>query len=399
MRRGLAFIAGVAAVLLAFATWVVLLLSEVAEQRAVLEERISWVAELSQIQAAQATGAQAPELERRLIAVELMLAHGRGADDVAVQLVHAQRGAAQTATIDVSEVTTLLRQENAATSKKLGVYWTQLQVIAIVAIGMTLILAGVAAYVLAVLRPRISRDAARVSALVARSDETDARSRGLGHELGGAMTAALTTMEMVRSNLRSGRVPPADSIAMLDEAISAMQRAGGTLQDIRASVENRHLIVQARTAATTTRATPLSTETPALDGPIRVLLIDDDEFVLSSVKRVLGRDEVTAESNPVRGIEIAIAGEFDVIVCDMMMPGRTGADVYREVIAKRPDLAQRFLFMSGGTVEREHAAFLESAPARIDKPFGARELRLEVARIARREPTASPALAASAPTD
>lgn len=399
MRRGLAFICGGAVVVIAFAVWVALLLSEVADRRAALEQRIAWVSELSQIQAAQATGAPAGELEQRLTAVEMMLAHGRGADDHAVRLVHAQRDAARTSRIDVSSPIAVLRQENATTSRELGDYWTQLQIIALIAVTTTMVLTGVAGYVLAVLRPRIARDAARVAALVARTEETDARSRGLGHEVGGAMTAALTTMQVVRSNLRDGRGSLAESIAMLSEAIAAVQRAGGTLQDVRASGDHR-------LPSATARKTPAPAVVPVVVGPkvpakttIRVLLIDDDEFVLSSVRRVLGRDDVTTECDPIRGIELAIAGEFDVILCDMMMPGRTGADVYREVLAKRPELAQRFLFMSGGAVDREHAAFLDSAPARIDKPFGAQELRLEVARIANREPPDSSMAAARIPLD
>lgn len=377
MRRGLAFIGGVALVVVAFAAWVMVVLRDVDALRTSLEERVGWNIELSEIQAAQSAGAAPAELEQRLLAVELMLAKGRGPDDEVTRMVHAQRDAAWSATIDVNPAIAVLRRDNAKTSNELGDYWSRLELIAVIAVTMTLVLTGVAAYVIAVLRPRIARDAARVAALVAHTEESDARSRGLGHELGGAMTAALTTMQVVRGNLRDGRARPEDSIAMLDEAIAAVQRAGGTLQDVRGSSDHRPTVI-ARGAEVRPPLHPAAAK-------IRILLIDDDEFVLSSVRRVLGRDDVTAESDPIRGIERAIAGDFDVILCDMMMPGRTGADVYREVLAKRPDLAQRFLFMSGGAVDREHAAFLESAPARIDKPFGAKELRVEIARIAGRE--------------
>jgi CheY-like chemotaxis protein len=84
------------------------------------------------------------------------------------------------------------------------------------------------------------------------------------------------------------------------------------------------------------------------------------------------------------------AGEtFDLVLCDMMMPRRTGIEVFRAVTGKRPELASSFVFMSGGSAEPEIAEFLDHAPGRIDKPFGADELRKLVARVAATPATAS----------
>jgi CheY-like chemotaxis protein len=122
---------------------------------------------------------------------------------------------------------------------------------------------------------------------------------------------------------------------------------------------------------------------------LRILLVDDDEFVLSSVSRVLALHDVVTQNDPDRAIEQAVHEHFDLVLCDVMMPYRTGIEVFNAVTAKRPELVNNFVFMSGGSVEPEIADFLDHAPARIDKPFGADELRKLVARFAALPATAS----------
>src|SRR5690606_24640916 len=65
-----------------------------------------------------------------------------------------------------------------------------------------------------------------------------------------------------------------------------------------------------------------------------------------------------------------LSGRYQVILCDLMMPGMSGMDLYEQVEQRAPGLAGRFLFMSGGTFTDRAAQFLGAIGARlIEKPF------------------------------
>ncbi|MDB4960907.1 MAG: Sensory box histidine kinase/response regulator [Myxococcales bacterium] len=104
---------------------------------------------------------------------------------------------------------------------------------------------------------------------------------------------------------------------------------------------------------------------------LRVLLIDDEPILRTVFARLLEdhHDVVTASSG-VDGLELAITGAFDAIVCDVMMPGVDGAEVYRRVALARPGQEKRIIFITGGTFTRELDEFLATTPNRLLlKPF------------------------------
>ncbi len=115
--------------------------------------------------------------------------------------------------------------------------------------------------------------------------------------------------------------------------------------------------------------------------PMRVLLVDDDDLIRSSVARLLARHHVEAVGDGERAIVRALAEEFDIILCDLMMPGTSGMDVYRRICAVRPELGPRFIFISGGANTAAAEAFLaEPGRERLDKPFGGEALREAILR-------------------
>jgi len=110
----------------------------------------------------------------------------------------------------------------------------------------------------------------------------------------------------------------------------------------------------------------------------RVLVIDDEPQVVAFCKRSLaGRCEVVALTDSREAqARLADGEDFDLILCDAMMPRLSGIDLYEQVIAERPELAGRFVFMSGGAFTRRAQEFMEAEErVRLDKPFTPGQLR------------------------
>ena len=82
-------------------------------------------------------------------------------------------------------------------------------------------------------------------------------------------------------------------------------------------------------------------------GPVRILLIDDEEMFLQSIARVLtkkGMETYTAADGP-SGLKLLREVQFDVIVLDVRMPGMDGLATLEEIRRRDPDLP--VLLLSG----------------------------------------------------
>jgi two-component system NtrC family sensor kinase len=115
----------------------------------------------------------------------------------------------------------------------------------------------------------------------------------------------------------------------------------------------------------------------------RLLVIDDDRDVTQLLHRLLAQDghEVdTALSglDALEKIELAesLQEPYDLIVCDIRMPGMDGPRLYQQVRARYPDLAPRMVFFTGDTISRGTQAFLDrTGNPYVMKPFVVEELR------------------------
>jgi signal transduction histidine kinase len=123
---------------------------------------------------------------------------------------------------------------------------------------------------------------------------------------------------------------------------------------------------------------------PALPSPTaggRVLVIDDEPVVCSSLARLLAGEGVVVTLGSAReALERIESGErFEVLLCDLMMPGMDAPALYDELCKVAPAQAQRMVFMSGGAFTARARDFLERVPnARVDKPFDTAALRVLV---------------------
>jgi CheY-like chemotaxis protein len=110
----------------------------------------------------------------------------------------------------------------------------------------------------------------------------------------------------------------------------------------------------------------------------RVLVVDDEPRIGSAISRILGpQHDVTAVSSATEALARLESGEdYDVILCDVLMPQMTGTDLYRSLEEKAPGLTRRIVFMTGGPFSMRGANLLESVTnRRLEKPFSPEALR------------------------
>jgi len=126
----------------------------------------------------------------------------------------------------------------------------------------------------------------------------------------------------------------------------------------------------------------------ALDGK-RVLLVDDDNDILTSMQAAFEPTGAVVETanNGNKAVELAEKNSPDLIVLDMMLPGRSGFLVLEKVKAKKPPNTKPFVIMITGNQGARHKMYAESLgvseyfnkPVKLDKLIASAEKLLGVA--------------------
>ena len=110
----------------------------------------------------------------------------------------------------------------------------------------------------------------------------------------------------------------------------------------------------------------------------KILLIDDDEQIRKLVRRYLEGeghrvyDAQTAEN----GMSVFLAQEIDLVITDILMPGKDGIELITELRREKPEV--KIIAISGGGSCAPHLYLASSkylgASLAIAKPFRREEL-------------------------
>ena len=111
---------------------------------------------------------------------------------------------------------------------------------------------------------------------------------------------------------------------------------------------------------------------------LRILVVDDEPHILYYMRATLESwgHAVEVASDGAYALERAIAGDFDVIICDLRMPHLSGREMYQKLARHDPRAAERIIFATGDTVRGDTLQFLETlGRPYLHKPFTLAELR------------------------
>src|SRR5918911_1637269 len=125
-----------------------------------------------------------------------------------------------------------------------------------------------------------------------------------------------------------------------------------------------------------------------LDGK-RVLLVDDDADILTSMQAAFEPTGAVIDTanNGNKAVELAEKNNPDLIILDMMLPGRSGFLVLEKIKAKKPRNTKPFVVMITGNPGKRHQMYAESLgvseylnkPVKLDKLIATAERLLGAA--------------------
>jgi len=122
---------------------------------------------------------------------------------------------------------------------------------------------------------------------------------------------------------------------------------------------------------------------PPTVGPLRILLVDDDELIRMSVGPMLaelGHEVCTAESGLDALQRLAAGLRVDLVILDMNMPGLNGAQTLSRLLELRPG---QTVLMATGYSDESIAPYMQGRPSvfSLRKPFNMKEFQNKLGTI------------------
>ncbi|MGH9406650.1 MAG: response regulator transcription factor [Terriglobia bacterium] len=125
--------------------------------------------------------------------------------------------------------------------------------------------------------------------------------------------------------------------------------------------------------------------------PKKILLIEDEPGLVLTLSDRLRKEEFEVEiaKDGVRGLEMALAGPFDLIILDVMLPKKSGLDVCRDL--RQHGLATPILMLTARAQVVDKVLGLKlGADDYLAKPFDMLELLARIEALLRRPAAGAP---------
>ncbi|MBI3621823.1 MAG: sigma-54-dependent Fis family transcriptional regulator [Nitrospirae bacterium] len=112
-----------------------------------------------------------------------------------------------------------------------------------------------------------------------------------------------------------------------------------------------------------------------------VLIVDDEPVQAGILGEILTHEgfDVTTHTQPAQALALAQRQSFDLVICDLKMPGMDGVELLRELRKIHPDLTV-IIMTAYGTIETAVNAMRHGAFDYVTKPFSKEELLIAVQR-------------------
>jgi DNA-binding response OmpR family regulator len=116
-----------------------------------------------------------------------------------------------------------------------------------------------------------------------------------------------------------------------------------------------------------------------------ILVAEDDRHILMGLVDTLESEgyRATPASDGVQALDLINRESFDLVILDIMMPGKSGYDVCRNIRSHDEDMLIMMLTAKGEEIDKVVGLEL-GADDYVTKPFGVRELLARVAALLRR---------------
>jgi PAS domain S-box-containing protein len=109
-----------------------------------------------------------------------------------------------------------------------------------------------------------------------------------------------------------------------------------------------------------------------------ILLVDDEEVILDLLTDILTPMDRRVERahNGTEALAKIDAASFDIIICDLKMPGMDGKTFYYKIRQSRPDLTKKIIFSTGDILSEDFRTFCAETRCRVvEKPFLLEDLK------------------------
>ena len=119
---------------------------------------------------------------------------------------------------------------------------------------------------------------------------------------------------------------------------------------------------------------------------MRILLVEDEEYMAQAVAQVLEKNNYTVDlaHDGEYGLDCALSGIYDIIILDIMLPGRSGGEILKTL--RQEKIAVPVLLLTAKSETEDKVTGLDlGADDYLTKPFEMQELLARLRVLARRK--------------